>query len=77
MKRDLIKEFEEVRKEMEEKGKVLGFQHPLVLELSHRLDRIHNELLKKEKDKKNFRKNPRLYTIFESKMAYDTRISMA
>ncbi|MFV9511559.1 Spo0E family sporulation regulatory protein-aspartic acid phosphatase [Tepidibacillus sp. LV47] len=48
MKRDLIKEFEKVRKEMEEKGKVLGFQHPLVLELSHRLDRIHNELLKKE-----------------------------
>jgi len=69
MKRNLLLEFEEMRKELMKKGAELGFQHPFVLELSRQLDIIHNEILKNETNKKNEEKD-RDTKIFEKRSPY-------
>ncbi|MGV2885994.1 Spo0E family sporulation regulatory protein-aspartic acid phosphatase [Paenibacillus taichungensis] len=39
--------FEKLRAELEEKAMKDGLDHPEVLELSQKLDTVHNQLLKK------------------------------
>ncbi|WP_339061245.1 aspartyl-phosphate phosphatase Spo0E family protein [Tepidibacillus marianensis] len=70
MKRDLLGEFEKIRNEMVRKGIELGFQHPLVLELSRELDIIHNEILKREEEKAYRRDNPQDNSVFEKRSSY-------
>ncbi|WP_150915869.1 aspartyl-phosphate phosphatase Spo0E family protein [Bacillus methanolicus] len=47
----LLEEFEMLRKEMNKLGRIFGLDHSKVLELSRKIDRIHNELSKIQKNK--------------------------
>jgi len=47
----LLEEFEMLRKEMNKLGKIFGLDNKKVLELSRKIDKIHNELSKIQKNK--------------------------
>lgn len=49
MVKRLEREFEKVRREMEEAATRLGINHPEVHRLSRRLDRLHNQILWEKK----------------------------
>ncbi|MCS1351766.1 aspartyl-phosphate phosphatase Spo0E family protein [Mechercharimyces sp. CAU 1602] len=42
---------EEIRRQMVEAGDKLGFHHPTVYQLSCRLDELHNQLIRLEREK--------------------------
>lgn len=65
MGKGLGREFEAIRREMEETASRLGMDHPEVHRLSRRLDRLHNEILWERKAliKVSRRSRDRIYRI--------------
>ncbi|MGI6127388.1 MAG: Spo0E family sporulation regulatory protein-aspartic acid phosphatase [Planifilum sp.] len=65
MDKGLGRQFEEVRRELEEVAVRLGLDHPEVYRLSRRLDRLHNQMLRERKAlmKVPCRRRDRIYRI--------------
>lgn len=53
MEREILKLMEQMRLQMVKSGLELGFEHPLVLEYSQRLDRLHILWLRRQRRKQN------------------------
>lgn len=71
MEKEILKEIERLREEMVKKGLELGMTHPLVLELSRKLDSLHNELEKIKKRKKYKQKESNKdHHLYEESLQY-------